>query len=81
MVSETVITVQTGTRVGHGRRAAGKRVQVQHVFSKKKLTGPFQTRTRLPAYTRARVHGYGLYPVGFSKPLIQTHMRPHIYMW
>jgi hypothetical protein len=36
----------TGTGTGGGRR-------VQRVFSKKKLTGPSQTRTRLPAYTRA----------------------------
>jgi hypothetical protein len=35
--------------------AAGKRVRVQQVFSKKKLTGPSQTRTCLPAYTRTHV--------------------------
>jgi hypothetical protein len=40
---------------GAGTQAAGKRVRIQRVFSKKKLTGPSQTRTRLPAYTRARV--------------------------
>jgi hypothetical protein len=45
-----------GTRVRvRGGGYAGKRVRVQRVFSKKKLTGPSQTRTRLPAYTRARV--------------------------
>jgi hypothetical protein len=78
--SETVITVQVrGYR--YGRRAAGKRVRVQQVFSKKKLTGPSQTRTHVPVYQPilghgygyrgywARVHGYGLYPAGFSKPL------------
>jgi hypothetical protein len=67
----------------HGRRVRGrrKRVRVQRVFSKKKLTGPSQTRTRLPVYPpipghgyryhgyRTRIHGYGLYPAGFSKPL------------
>jgi hypothetical protein len=31
-------------------------------FQKKKLTGPSQTRTRLPAYTRARVR---IVPGGF----------------
>jgi hypothetical protein len=45
-------------------RAAGTRVRVRGrvngyryngFFPKKKLTGPSQTRTRLPAYTRARV--------------------------
>jgi hypothetical protein len=43
---------------GYGRRAAGTRTvdkRVQRVFSKKNVTGPSQTRTRLPAYTRARV--------------------------
>jgi hypothetical protein len=58
-VSETVI--MTGMRVR--ARAAGtrawvrgrKRVRIQRVFSKKKLTDPSQTRTRLPAYTRARI--------------------------
>jgi hypothetical protein len=52
-----------GTRVryyGYGRRVrghgyAGKRVRVQRVFPKKKLVASSQTRTRLPAYTRARV--------------------------
>jgi hypothetical protein len=34
-------------------RAAGKRIRVQRVFSKKMMTDPFQTHTRLPAYTRA----------------------------
>jgi hypothetical protein len=29
----------------------------------------FPTRTRLPAYIRTRIHEYGLYPAGFSKPL------------
>jgi hypothetical protein len=38
-----------------GTRAAGKRVRVQRVFSKKMVTDPSQTRIRLPAYTRARV--------------------------
>jgi hypothetical protein len=44
----------TGTG-GGGYTGAGKQVRVQRVFSKKKLTGPSQTRTRLPAYTRARI--------------------------
>jgi hypothetical protein len=43
-----------------GTRAAGKQVRIQPIFSKKKLTGSSQTRTRLPAYTRTRVHGYEL---------------------
>jgi hypothetical protein len=47
-VSETVITTGTGTGTDGGRR-------VQRVFSKKKLTDPSQTRTRLPAYTRVRI--------------------------
>jgi hypothetical protein len=42
-----------GTGTGTGMRSAGKRVQ--RVFSKKKVIGHSQTRTRLPAYTRARV--------------------------
>jgi hypothetical protein len=53
-------------------------------FPKKKLIGPSQTRTRVPVYPPIpghgyryrgygpRVHGYGLYPTGFSKPLIWT---------
>jgi hypothetical protein len=44
-----------GTGTGASTRAVGKRVRIQRVFSKKKLTGPSQTCIRLPAYTRARV--------------------------
>jgi hypothetical protein len=70
-----------GARVrGHGY--AGKRVRVQRVFSKKTLPGPSQTRTRVPVYPPlpghgyeyrgygSRVHGYGLYPAGFSIALV-----------
>jgi hypothetical protein len=66
---------------GHRRRVAGKQVRVQQVFSKKKLTGPSQTRTRVPVYPpipeheyRTWVHGYRLYPADFSKPL-PIHVR------
>jgi hypothetical protein len=68
-------------------RAAGKRVRVQRVFKKKKLTGPSQTRTRVPVYPpilghgygyrgyRTRIYRYGLYPAGFSKPLSRCDLR------
>jgi hypothetical protein len=46
----------TSTRVqGTGRRVAGKQIRVQRVFSQKNVTGPSQTRTRVPAYTRAQI--------------------------
>jgi hypothetical protein len=62
-------------------RAVGTlaRVRRRRVFSKKKMTDPSQTRTRVPVYPsipeheygyRARVHEYELYAAGFSKPLI-----------
>jgi hypothetical protein len=55
--------------------------RVQRIFSKKKRDRPFSNPyqcTHLPTYTRARikyrgyrvrVHGHGLYPADFSKPL------------
>jgi hypothetical protein len=61
---------------------AGKRVRVQRVFFQKTLPSPSQTRTRVPVYPPIsghgygyrgygrRVHGYGLYPAGFSKQLV-----------
>jgi hypothetical protein len=56
----------TGTGAGgvwvrvHG--AAGKRVQVQRFFAKKKMvTGPSQTRTHIPVYPPITEHRYG-YP-------------------
>jgi hypothetical protein len=54
-------------------------------FFQKKLTGPSQARTRVPVYPpipghgykyrgyRARIHGYGLYPAVFSKPLLLSN--------
>jgi hypothetical protein len=69
----TVLRVRAvGTRV-NGYRYNG--------FFPKKMTGPSQTRTRISVYPPIpghgygyrgygpRVHGYGLYPAGFSKPL------------
>jgi hypothetical protein len=41
--------------MGTDKRAAGKRVRVQQIFSKKMMTDHFQTRTGLTAYTRARI--------------------------
>jgi hypothetical protein len=77
----------TGSRVdGYRRwvRAAGKRVQVQRVFSKKMVTDPSQTHTRVPVYLPIPGHGYE-YPGNghgftgmdcthavFSKPLVFT---------
>jgi hypothetical protein len=64
-----------GTRVRI--RAAGTRVRVQQVFSKKNLIGPSQTLTRVLVYPsipgheyryheyQARIHRYELYPADF----------------
>jgi hypothetical protein len=71
MVSETVITVQTGTGTGGGVNGYG-------FFSKKNWPALLKS---VPVYPpipghgykyrgyRTRVHGYGLYPAGFSIPL------------
>jgi hypothetical protein len=42
-----------------GSGYAGKRVRVQRIFSKKKLTGPSQSRTRVPVYPPIPGHRYG----------------------
>jgi hypothetical protein len=84
--SETIITVQKTVQRVRGYEGAGTGVRIRAAdttgFFQKNLTGPSQIRTRLPAYTRtryeyrgyrARIHGYRLYPTGFSKPLIEPH--------
>jgi hypothetical protein len=68
----------TGTRVnGYGYNG---------FFSKKTLPDPSQTRIRVPVYPPIpghgygpRVHGYGLYPAGFSKPLVPYNiLKPEL---
>jgi hypothetical protein len=50
-------------------------------FQKKTLLKPVPVYPPIPGHGygyrgyRARVHGYGLYPAGFSKPLIQHKLR------
>jgi hypothetical protein len=79
----TVLRVR-GT--GGGYAGMGTRVNrygYNGIFPKKKLTGPSQTRIRVLVYSPIpgygyrgygpRVHGYGLYPAGFSKPLDIAH--------
>jgi hypothetical protein len=74
-----------GTRVAVGGYNG---YEYTRFFPKKKLTGPSQTHTRVPVYPpilghgyeycgyRVRVHGYGLYPAGFSKPLTKKNINP-----
>jgi hypothetical protein len=58
--SETVITVQKSC---NGYAGAGTRVRIWAActtgFFQKKLTGPSQTRTRVPFYPPIPGHGYG----------------------
>jgi hypothetical protein len=62
----------TGTQ-GRGRgRTTGKQVRVQRGFSKKRVTGPSQTRTRLPAYTRSRVRVPGT-STGCTRRVLANH--------